>query len=331
MVRVAAGFFNYFPDLTNEIAQLIATSSPSDPHHGFDAISGAPYYSADTSSFTAQSTVQDFEASETYDLQAYVTLEIQSFMQMVDGFEAQLGLQIPVLTYEGGLSLTSQPYDPWYNTYLALQTDPGQFDVTNLFLKELADGGVTGLGYYQFIEEPSQYGEFGSMAYLGEPSSETPVYNSMVSFINSPSLVLTGFPSSTDVAGEAESVTVIAYGANSSGIDTGYTGTIQLTSTDPQAVLPPAYTFTAADAGEHTFTVTLKTAGTQSITVSDPVNGLSRTQSFITVQPAAPTQLVINTQPSSAAFAKVVFDSQPVIYEEDPYGNLETADYTPPW
>ena len=43
---------------------------------------------------------------------------------------------------------------------------------------------------------------------------------------------------------------------------TGYTGTVHFSSTDVQAGLPADYTFTAADAGSHTFTVTLKTAGT---------------------------------------------------------------------
>ncbi len=45
-------------------------------------------------------------------------------------------------------------------------------------------------------------------------------------------------------------------------VATGYTGTVDLTSSDGQAVLPASYTFIAADAGSHTFAVTLDTAGT---------------------------------------------------------------------
>ena len=57
---------------------------------------------------------------------------------------------------------------------------------------------------------------------------------------------------------------------------TGYTGTIHFTSSDTKAILPVDYTFTTADAGTHTFTVTLKTgcAG-QTIKVADT---LSRTR-----------------------------------------------------
>jgi hypothetical protein len=53
--------------------------------------------------------------------------------------------------------------------------------------------------------------------------------------------------------------------------DTGYTGTVHFASTDPfGAALPADYTFTAADAGVHTFAAgaTLFTADSQTITVS---------------------------------------------------------------
>src|SRR5205807_687302 len=52
-------------------------------------------------------------------------------------------------------------------------------------------------------------------------------------------------------------------------VATGYRGTVHFTSTDAGAglVLPPDYTFTAGDAGVHTFTngATLVTAGSQTV------------------------------------------------------------------
>jgi CSLREA domain-containing protein len=51
-------------------------------------------------------------------------------------------------------------------------------------------------------------------------------------------------------------------------IATGFTGTVTLTSSDPQATLPAAYTYQASDAGVHGFSVTLNTAGTQSVTAT---------------------------------------------------------------
>ncbi len=52
--------------------------------------------------------------------------------------------------------------------------------------------------------------------------------------------------------------------------DPSYQGTVHFTSTDPTAVLPPDYTFLAADAGVHTFdAVKLSTPGVQTVTVTD--------------------------------------------------------------
>ena len=48
--------------------------------------------------------------------------------------------------------------------------------------------------------------------------------------------------------------------------------------------------------------------------------------SSIVVRPAEPSQLVIQTQPSPQALLDQPLGTQPVIYEEDQYGNLETND-----
>src|SRR5262249_14666319 len=84
-------------------------------------------------------------------------------------------------------------------------------------------------------------------------------------------LRVNGFPS-PPTAGPAHRVTVTALDAYGN-VATSYTGTIHFTSSDSQAVLPANYTFTTSDAGVHTFTngVTLKTAGTRSITATDTV------------------------------------------------------------
>ena len=50
------------------------------------------------------------------------------------------------------------------------------------------------------------------------------------------------------------------------------------------------------------------------------------TSNSIAVSPAATSQLVIHTQPSPTAKAGVPFPTQPVIYVEDRYGNLESGD-----
>jgi len=67
----------------------------------------------------------------------------------------------------------------------------------------------------------------------------------------------------------------------------GYIGIVHFTSSDTLAQqlgkLPADYQFTSGDAGAHTFSVTLMTAGNQTITVSDTSGSMSTTSSPITV------------------------------------------------
>jgi ELWxxDGT repeat protein len=94
-----------------------------------------------------------------------------------------------------------------------------------------------------------------------------------------------GFPNPT-VAGVPHTVWVQAKDLYGNTV-TGYTGSIALSSSDPQAVLPGPYTFTAADAGTHAFSVTLNTVGKQSLTVKDQTDPTKTgTQATITVNPA---------------------------------------------
>ena len=79
--------------------------------------------------------------------------------------------------------------------------------------------------------------------------------------------MVAGFPSPVQ-AGVAGNFTVTALDEFGN-VATGYRGTIHFTSSDSQAVLPADYTFTAADAGVHTFSATLNTTGSQTLTASD--------------------------------------------------------------
>jgi hypothetical protein len=79
---------------------------------------------------------------------------------------------------------------------------------------------------------------------------------------------VTGFPTTT-AAGVAHTFVVTALDAYGN-LATGYTGTVKLSSADPAAVLTPSpYTFVAGDKGKHTFTATLNTVGTWSLSAAD--------------------------------------------------------------
>jgi hypothetical protein len=134
-------------------------------------------------------------------------------------------------------------------------------------------------------------------------------------------LVLAGYPSPT-TAGVSHTFTVTVHDAYGN-VATGYTGTVHFTSSDGQAVLPANYTFTATDAGVHTFSATLKTAGTQSISATDTATaGITGKQTGITVNAAAAKVLVVTAYPSSTtAGTSHAF----TVTARDAYGNVATG------
>ena len=87
--------------------------------------------------------------------------------------------------------------------------------------------------------------------------------------------------------------------------------------------MPANYTFTAADAGTHTFSVTLETAGTQSITATDSSNSaLNGSETGITVQPAALAKLLVTGFPTNPT-AGTAYNF--TVSATDAYGNVITG------
>lgn len=131
------------------------------------------------------------------------------------------------------------------------------------------------------------------------------------------SFVVTGFPATT--AGVAHSFTVMVKDSFGN-FTTGYTGTVTFSSSDIQAGLPASHTFTAADAGVHTFTATLKTAGSQSITVKDAASSTAAgTQTGITVTGATTVaSLTVSGFPATTAGVAHTF----TVTARDAFGNV---------
>jgi hypothetical protein len=121
-------------------------------------------------------------------------------------------------------------------------------------------------------------GYTGSTTFPVTPGAyQTSPGNGFVAKITAPAgpsntLSVTGFPS-TVTAGTAGAITVTARDPGGN-VLTDYTGTVHFSSSDSTATLPANYTFTAGDAGVHTFSkVTLRKKGTQTLAVSDTLNG----------------------------------------------------------
>jgi uncharacterized membrane protein YgcG len=131
--------------------------------------------------------------------------------------------------------------------------------------------------------------------------------------------VVSGYPGTT--AGVSNTFTVTVRDTIGQ-VATGYTGTVFFSSSDVQAGLPASYTFTAADAGVHTFAAAFRTAGTQALTARD-AGGLTGTQMGISVTPAAFARFRMTTPLANPEGIQVTADTViPVtVTAVDAFGN----------
>ena len=132
-------------------------------------------------------------------------------------------------------------------------------------------------------------------------------------------LVISGLGQSA-TAGTAQSVTVTLTDSFGN-VATGYVGTVHFTSSDGQAVLPANYTFTAADQGKHTFQVTFKTTGSESLSVTDTANNALTASANVTVTTAA--QLLVISGLSQSAIAGTA--QSVTVTLTDSFGNVATG------
>ena len=162
------------------------------------------------------------------------------------------------------------------------------------------------------------------------PSSQ-PAGSPAIPAITSPAITVTagaaanfgvsGYPT-TVTAGVPNLVTVTvtdAFGNPAS----GYTGAVTFSSTDPRATFPTGATFDGTETGSKQFPVSLGTAGTQAITVTDPSRaGFTGTQSGITVVAAAAARYDLTGFPASVtAGTPGTF----TVTARDVFGNLATG------
>jgi hypothetical protein len=123
-------------------------------------------------------------------------------------------------------------------------------------------------------------------------------------------------------AGTVLSVSVTALDSFNN-VVAGYRGTVRLSTTDAAGVLPADYTFQALDGGVHTFGVTLRTAGSQSVRATDLAAGVVQGAVGIGIAAKSASQLLVQAGASSTAAGGVVMVT---VKAEDAFGN-QAADY----
>ncbi|HET6573559.1 MAG TPA: SdrD B-like domain-containing protein [Fimbriiglobus sp.] len=151
------------------------------------------------------------------------------------------------------------------------------------------------------------------------------------------SLLITGWPDPATTPAGIPVTFTLTVRDQFNNVFTGYRGTVRFTTTDggtattldsgsgPQP-FPLDYTFTAADAGLHAFTVVFTTAGPQSLSaVSATDLGITGTSAAITVTAGAASQLRLLGLPASVVAGQV---SSVTVTAADAFGN-QTA-YTGP-
>jgi hypothetical protein len=121
-------------------------------------------------------------------------------------------------------------------------------------------------------------------------------------------------------AGVASDITVTALDRDDN-TATGYRGTVHFTSSDGAATLPGDYRFQGFDDHGHTWFngLTLRTAGHQTVTVTDTVDDRITGIVEVVVNPAAATRLVIDA-PTTVA-PNVPFDV--TVTAVDSFGNID--------
>lgn len=121
-------------------------------------------------------------------------------------------------------------------------------------------------------------------------------------------------------AGHAAEVTVVAQDALGN-TALGYRGAMTLTSDDPQVPLLASYAFTASDAGQHVFSVTLRTAGMRELAAADSAQPSARGTLLAEVRHDAATHLAFDVQPGGAKAGAVLAPAL-VVSVRDAHGNV---------
>jgi hypothetical protein len=223
--------------------------------------------------------------------------------------------------WAGLIAIADQGRVAYGGTTLNSSTDPTQ-TLQALYSLPTSDFNAITSGY----NGSSATSGYDELTGLGSPIANLLVPD-LVTYDLASQLAVTVQPPSDVTAGTSFGLTVTVEDSQGD-VSTNYTGsvTIALASNPGGGTLNGTLTVNVVN-GVATYSgLTLDQAGIgYTITASSGIL-TAATSTAITVEPAAAHQLVVATQPSATATAGVTFATQPVIQEEDQYGNVETAD-----
>ncbi|MBN1204876.1 MAG: lamin tail domain-containing protein [Myxococcaceae bacterium] len=211
----------------------------------------------------------------------------------------QAGRTIPGASNEVSLLLAAGPASAGLEGTLAAQAVNGIARFPGVVLKQAGSG-------YQLKATSSGLADGTSPTFEVAPAL--------------PSSAELGLPASVPAGSEAGAVVTIRDSFGN--VATSYRGTVRFSSTAPGAMLPADYTFTAADRGRKSFSVTLGSVGSWEIRVEDTTTPALAAQGSVMVQPGAAAQLVLTAAPGPFE-AGEEFSLQVVV--RDAFGNDVTG------
>jgi hypothetical protein len=209
------------------------------------------------------------------------------------------GRAVTTATDEVTLSLAASPGDATLEGTLKARAVAGVVRFSEVVLKK------AGTGYQLKVEAPGLEGA-ASATFAVAPGAAA-------------SVEVSGLPA-VATAGAAGSVHVTVRDAFGN-VATGYTGTLAVVATDPDAELPAAHAFTAADAGRFTFSgLLLKRAGSQRVSVTDRASQAMTTTQDVGVVAGEAAALAFLQEPPARVSVRAVLPTVTVVLE-DAFGN----------
>jgi hypothetical protein len=239
----------------------------------------------------------------------------------------------PSPTATAGSPFATQPVIDVEDRYGNLETGDNSTQVTAGL--QTGSGPLAGTttitvngGVAQFTNLADNTAETISLLFTSVPALPSVVSNEIVvSPAAAYQLVIHSQPSPTATAGVAFGTQPVIYVEDQHGnLETGDDSTQVTVSLESGSGPLEGTTTITVLGGVATFTnLSDNTAETISLlfTATNLGDAISND---IVVSPAAASQLVVRTQPSALATAGVAFGTQPVVFVEDEYGNLETGD-----
>jgi hypothetical protein len=217
--------------------------------------------------FISALAVGDFDLNGSPDVAA---IEYNGSADVVLNTQPSAALQISVspnsVTAGAGTSVTVSAFD------LAGNPDPNYTGTVHF---TTSDGSANLPTDYTFTAADHGAHTFGVALTAAGTQSISVEDDKAFAFASTDVAVTPGAASQFVILGPVESASgmtnnfLVAAEDTYGNVATGYTGTVHFASSDSAATLPANYTFTAGDGGVHYFDIVLKTAGSQTLTVTD--------------------------------------------------------------